>query len=87
MIAQQREYEVMNMRVGMRLLEAAVVTGCVLVVASKASQAYVDPGTGSYVLQVMIASILAAAFLMKSTWHKIRDAVVRRFVKRAEDDK
>jgi len=87
MVAQQREYKVMDRRVGTRLLEAAVVTVCLLVVFSKATQAYVDPGTGSYVLQVMIAGILAAAFLMKSTWRKIVEAVGRRFVKRAEDDK
>jgi len=33
---------------------------------------YIDPGSGSYVVQLIIAGILGAAFYIKMFWHKIR---------------
>ena len=38
-----------------------------------AAHAYVDPGTGSYFLQILIAGILGAAFAIKLYWRKIKD--------------
>lgn len=35
------------------------------------AQAYVDPGTGSYVLQLLIAGLLGALFALKVFWYKI----------------
>jgi hypothetical protein len=35
-------------------------------------RAYVDPGTGSYFLQILIAGLLGAAFAVKLYWRKIR---------------
>ena len=57
---------------------AAAVSAFLLLLASeKCACAYIDPGTGSYVLQVVAASLLALAFVVKSTWRTIRDAVVK----------
>jgi hypothetical protein len=36
------------------------------------ARAYVDPGTGSYFLQILIAGLLGAAFAVKLYWRKIR---------------
>ena len=36
------------------------------------AHAYLDPGTGSYILQIVIGSLLAAAFTIKAFWHRIR---------------
>lgn len=36
------------------------------------AHAYVDPGTGSYVLQIVIAGIAAASFSLKLFWGRIR---------------
>lgn len=33
--------------------------------------AYLDPGTGSYVLQILIASLLGALFMLKVFWGRI----------------
>jgi hypothetical protein len=33
---------------------------------------YIDPGSGSYVVQLIIAGILGAAFYVKMFWHKIK---------------
>jgi hypothetical protein len=70
-----------------RLLECAGVTLSLLVIFGKPAHAYIDAGTGSYILQAAIAGILAALFLMKSTWSRIIGAVGKRFGKRIEDDK
>ena len=35
------------------------------------ARAYVDPGTGSYVLQLLIAGLLGALFALKVFWHKL----------------
>lgn len=37
-----------------------------------AVRAYVDPGTGSYFLQILIAGILGAAFALKLYWRRIK---------------
>jgi hypothetical protein len=33
---------------------------------------YIDPGSGSYFLQVIIAALLGAAFWIKMSWHRIK---------------
>jgi hypothetical protein len=35
--------------------------------------AYVDPGAGSFVLQIVAAGVLTAMFTAKSWWHRARD--------------
>jgi len=35
------------------------------------AHAYVDPGTGSYVLQIVIAGLVAGLFAIKSFWLQI----------------
>lgn len=34
--------------------------------------AYLDPGTGSYILQLIIASLLGASFAIKVFWKSIK---------------
>jgi hypothetical protein len=43
----------------------------VLVTAVRA-HAYVDPGTGSYLLQILIAGLLGAAFALKLYWTRVK---------------
>ena len=39
-----------------------------------AVQAYVDPGTGSYLFQLGVAGLLAGLYTVKRYWRAIRDA-------------
>jgi hypothetical protein len=39
--------------------------------------AYIDPGTGSYLLQIMSAGVLAALFMIKPLWRNIRVGISR----------
>ncbi|MFN7687817.1 MAG: hypothetical protein ACK5OP_08790 [Sphingobacteriales bacterium] len=42
---------------------------------------YVDPGGGSYLVQILIAAILSAAFYFKAGWNYIKS-----IFKRKKDD-
>ncbi len=33
---------------------------------------YIDPGSGSYLIQVVVAAVLGAAFWIKMSWHRIK---------------
>lgn len=43
---------------------------------------YLDPGSGSYILQVAMAGFLGAAFALKSYWFTIKTAIREKFGKR-----
>jgi hypothetical protein len=43
----------------------------------KALLLYIDPGSGSYLLQVIIAAILGGLFYVKNGWAKIRSFFTR----------
>lgn len=42
------------------------------VIATQQAYAYIDPGTGSYILQMSIAALLAGMFTMKLFMNKIK---------------
>ncbi len=38
---------------------------------------YIDPGSGSYLVQVIIAAILVALFYFKNLWFRIKSFFIR----------
>ncbi|MCK4351646.1 MAG: hypothetical protein KAX13_12340 [Candidatus Krumholzibacteria bacterium] len=54
--------------IGNSLIKAALL----VVLMTGTAHAYVDPGTGSYLLQILIAGILGAAFALKLYWTRIK---------------
>jgi hypothetical protein len=48
--------------------------------------AYLDPGTGSYFLQLMVAGLLGASFALKVFWKRIRSAFRSFFSKEKGDE-
>jgi len=46
-----------------------------LVGTSAPAHAYIDPGSGSYVLQMALAGILAIVFSLKMFWQRLRTSV------------
>jgi hypothetical protein len=55
---------------------------CVFLLFTRTAHAYIDPGTGSYILQIIIAAILAFFFSIKMFWFKIRHFLRNLFKKR-----
>lgn len=43
-----------------------------LVATCLPAHAYLDPGTGSYVVQVVLASVLGVAFAVKTYWLNLK---------------
>jgi hypothetical protein len=65
---------------------SAVVVLLGLLCTSRAS-AYIDPGTGSYVLQIVAAGILAGLLMVKVFWGNFKESLSRLFLRRRRDDK
>ncbi len=42
-----------------------------------ASYAYIDPGSGSIIVQMMIAGVLSVVFAIKMYWYKLKAAFFR----------
>ena len=49
-------------------------------------QAYLDPGSGSFLIQLLIAGIVGAGFLIKVYWKKIKGLFVRSESKKEDDN-
>jgi hypothetical protein len=50
------------------------LVACLLLIASEA-HAYVDPGSGSVLLQVLLAGLLAVGFTLKTYWGNLKRRV------------
>ena len=51
---------------------SALLSVSLLPLASQNIHAYIDPGTGSLIIQVLIASFVGALFLLKVYWRKVK---------------
>ena len=45
---------------------------CVILICAHDAYAYMDPGTGSYLFQLLMASILGALFAIKMYWKSLK---------------
>ncbi len=48
-------------------------------------QAYLDPGSGSFLIQLLIAGLVGAGFLVKVYWKKIKGLFSRSTAKKEDD--
>jgi hypothetical protein len=55
----------------------AAMTAALALLAIPA-EAYLDPGTGSYVFQMVVAAIVSGGFVVRAYWHKLRGLFTRR---------
>ena len=46
---------------------------------------YLDPGSGSYIFQLLIAALVGVGFVIKLYWGKIRVFLTRVFSKKDKD--
>ncbi len=54
---------------------------------SEEAYAYLDPGTGSYILQLIIAGLLGGLFALKMFWSKVKNFFVNVFSRRNKHEK
>jgi hypothetical protein len=50
------------------------------------TQAYLDPGSGSFLIQLLIAGVVGAGFLIKAYWKKIKGLFNRSEAKEEDDE-
>lgn len=62
---------------------AAALAACCLLLFASPAYGYIDPGTGSYVFQILIAAFVAAAFAVKVYWLKVKKFLARIFSRKA----
>jgi hypothetical protein len=58
------------------LFGVAVIVVAVGILAAPA-EAYLDPGTGSYVFQMVAAAIISVGFLVRAYWNRLRSFFAR----------
>ena len=44
-----------------------------LILIVKNAFAYIDPGTGSYVIQIVLAVLFGTLFMLKTFWKRVKD--------------
>ena len=59
---------------------------CLLVMMSINAYAYLDPGTGSMMLQVILGGVAAVGVAIKLYWHRLRAALGMRKKEEPEDE-
>jgi hypothetical protein len=59
---------------------------CLFLMEARDAHAYLDPGTGSYIIQIVIAAIFAGWFAAKYLLRRIVDFFSRLFSPRKKDD-
>lgn len=68
---------------------AALLAAGVLVLLlglPKPNYAYIDPGTGSYVIQILIAAFVSISFAIKIFWKKIKAFLQKLFKKNGHEE-
>ncbi len=55
-----------------------ILTIFVLYLYKNEALAYLDPGTGSMILQVIIAAFVAVGIYIKLFWHKLKNIFIKK---------
>ncbi len=63
-----------------------IVAVLVCLLFPRPAYAYLDPGTGSYILQLLIAGLVGAAFAVKLFWKNIKAFFIDLFSSEEESD-
>jgi len=67
-----------------KLTRLFVLSGMLLLISAGDACAYIDPGTGSFVFQLVVASLLGAAFAVKAFWRNIKAFFSKLLLKRVK---
>jgi hypothetical protein len=70
-----------------RVISLLGLTGLLVVAFYGRALAYIDPGTGSYFIQILIASLLGLAFAIKAFWKNIIAFITQIFSKRSKQER
>ncbi len=74
----------LNSKTGM-VLEALVWIGLIQVMVPIRAYAYLDPGTGSYMLQVLMGLLVGLLFTIKTFWKNIKSSTAKLLKRRGRN--
>ena len=67
-------------------INTIITTLTILILITRNTYAYIDPGSGSMILQVIIAAVLGTITVIKIYWNKVKSIFSRKSDnKKAED--
>jgi len=69
-----------------RILTLLTLSGMVVVWLGEDAHAYIDPSTGSYILQILLAGLLGALFTLKIFWRNFKGFFGRLFARSGKED-
>ena len=75
------------MKVLIGFKDVVILTVILILCSIRKAHAYIDPGTGSYIIQVVIGGLLGAAFALKIYWKKVKAYFINLFSKHTKNDK
>lgn len=52
-----------------------IIFSCILFLMPQAAQAYLDPGTGSYIIQIAIGVVAGGVFALKIYWTRVKEFI------------
>jgi hypothetical protein len=65
--------------------EILLISFVLLLIQSTDASAYLDPGTGSFIFQILLAALAAGFFVIKQYWQKIKSFFSRNGQKHEDD--
>jgi hypothetical protein len=63
-----------------------IVTAIFIFCSTQRAHAYIDPGTGSYIIQIIIGGLLGVMFALKVYWKKLKAYFSNLLSNRTQDD-
>ena len=76
------EGEAMMNQINISIRTFMIIMGLFLILTENA-YAYIDPGTGSYLFQMLMAGLLGSLFALKMAWRNIKTYLSQYFSKSA----
>ena len=64
----------------------AIIALIFTLLLSPNAHAYLDPGSGSYMLQILLGTLVAGFFAIKQYWHRLRYFFKERFRKKEDQN-
>ncbi|MBI2196672.1 hypothetical protein HYU45_03615 [Candidatus Daviesbacteria bacterium] len=62
-------------------MKRAVYLGFLILLFPKPAHAYLDPGTGSYLLQILAAGLLSSLFFFRNRGRRLKNLILKIFGK------
>ncbi|OGC45133.1 hypothetical protein A2V49_02625 [candidate division WWE3 bacterium RBG_19FT_COMBO_34_6] len=70
-----------------KAIKLTIILFLTFIIIPKEAKAYLDPGSGSYLIQVLVAAVAGGGILLKTQWHKIKNIFNKDKGQEKKDDK